>query len=512
SNPVAYKCLGDALEAQHRLDSAILAYQKALQLRHPYPEASSGLARTQLQQQVQALTKNRQPLRVIIGAGQTQQPGWIASDIQLLDVLRAEDWSRYFKPGSLDAILAEHIWEHLSLEAGILAARHCYEFLKVGGYVRVAVPDGYHPRPDYIQQVKPGGTGLGAEDHQVLYTYESLQKGFEQAGFKVELLEYFDKTGQFHCKDWHPETGLISRSKRFDPRNQTGASTLALNYTSIILDAHKVVWVESTKPNARIFSNINCHSPTGENSENPPQSVQNPERSQGQENLVQTIPPNQTSNYLEASGWLQSQRVQQPVNQGSNPIPWYTYPAIEFIEALLRPEFRVFEYGSGNSTLWYAQRATAVFTVENDPKWFDKIQSATQNLRQVQLFLLEDPERYTNKIQDYPNAYFDLIVIDGRHRNQCARRCSEQLRPSGVIVFDNTDRAKYNPGIRFLGKQGFKRIDFYGLIPCYSYKTCTSVFFKDDSVLKRLPLPSQKQSCLGLTLGQIEALNGLNRE
>lgn len=38
-------------------------------------------------------------------------------------------------------MLAEHVWEHMTKEEGIMAAKHCYEFLQDGGYIRVAVPD-----------------------------------------------------------------------------------------------------------------------------------------------------------------------------------------------------------------------------------------------------------------------------------------------------------------------------------------------------------------------------------
>ena len=79
-----------------------------------------------------------------------------------------------------------------------------------------------------------GGKGSGAR-HKVLYNYESLSSLFERAGFKVELLEYFDSDGEFHYVDWDTDSGKIHRSRRFDKRNKNGA----LKYTSIILDAHK---------------------------------------------------------------------------------------------------------------------------------------------------------------------------------------------------------------------------------------------------------------------------------
>jgi predicted SAM-dependent methyltransferase len=150
-------------------------------------------------------------------------------------VLNERHWKRLLQKESVDAMLAEHVWEHLSEEEGLAGARRCYEYLKPGGYLRVAVPDGYHPDADYIEHVKIGGTGVGAKGHRVLYNHESLTRVFEEAGFTVRLLEYFDAAGFFQEAQWDANDGNIHRSKRLDERNACGA----LAYTSIILDAFK---------------------------------------------------------------------------------------------------------------------------------------------------------------------------------------------------------------------------------------------------------------------------------
>jgi len=173
------------------------------------------------------------PRRIVLGAGGIGTAGWISTDIDQLNVLVESDWRRYFAPGSVDAILAEHVWEHLSVEQGLEAARLCYKYLRPGGYLRIAVPDGLHPDPQYIDTVKPGGVGAGAEDHKVLYTYDALQRTLMKAGFDTRALEYFDPSGQFHAVDWNPSGGMVHRSARFDERNRDGE----LRYTSIIIDA-----------------------------------------------------------------------------------------------------------------------------------------------------------------------------------------------------------------------------------------------------------------------------------
>ena len=152
-----------------------------------------------------------------------------------MNPLEPSHWIAYFQPESIDAMMAEHVWEHLSWEDGVEAARNCHDFLKPGGYLRIAVPDGNHPNREYIKWVEPNGNGPGGDDHKILFDYRQLRNLFEIAGFRVDLLEYFDEYGHFHYRDWNPEGGRIYRSRLYDKRNVSGR----LVYTSIILDALK---------------------------------------------------------------------------------------------------------------------------------------------------------------------------------------------------------------------------------------------------------------------------------
>ena len=179
-----------------------------------------------------------QPVKkIVVGSEGSHFEEWVTTEQDVLNLVFEIDWGNYFKKNSLDAILAEHVWEHLTPKDSVIASRNCFNFLKPGGYLRVAVPDGYHPDPHYIEDVKPGGSGAGADDHKVLYNYDTFRKIFSSVGFDVSLLEYFDEHGEFIAKEWSASDGFIERSKRFDSRNASGN----LSYTSIILDARKPV-------------------------------------------------------------------------------------------------------------------------------------------------------------------------------------------------------------------------------------------------------------------------------
>lgn len=177
-------------------------------------------------------------MKVIIGAGRTTQPGWISTQEEELDVLDRTDFERMFSHEKAEAFLAEHVWEHMTLEEGEIAAKNCYDFLKDGGYIRVAVPDKYFRSAWYQQMVQVGGNGdpnHPAFSHKIVYDYRTLAAVFERAGFTVEWLEYCDENGDFHYTYWNEADGRIGRSLRFDTRN----SPERLGMVSIVIDAKK---------------------------------------------------------------------------------------------------------------------------------------------------------------------------------------------------------------------------------------------------------------------------------
>lgn len=205
------------------------------------------------------------------------------------------------------------------------------------------------------------------------------------------------------------------------------------------------------------------------------------------------------SNFFLESGWLESLWQEKPVAKSGAPIPWYTYPAIEFLEPRLRPDLRVFEYGSGWSTLWWAERVASVHAVEHDAAWSALLRPRLP--ANARLELRDDAARYVAEIEAAGGA-FDIVVVDGEHRNECARAAARCVSPSGAIVYDNSDRIAFSDGVRELSEAGWLRIDFFGLIPGHPYKNCTSFFFRDTRWLQGAPLPAEQRNAIGPSCSQ----------
>jgi len=181
-------------------------------------------------------------------------------------------------------------------------------------------------------------------------------------------------------------------------------------------------------------------------------------------------------------GWFRSFREKRPVDSAGEPIPWLTYPALDFLASRIDSSLSVFEYGCGYSTLWWAARVRQVVAVEHDPAWVSEIKARLPANAVVRQIPLEPAAGYVQAITVEPGP-FDVVVVDGRHRNQCLQCAPRPLSATGVIILDNSERSQYQPGMEFLQSLGFRRVDFSGLVPVVSWKSCTSVFYRDGNFL-----------------------------
>jgi hypothetical protein len=186
--------------------------------------------------------------------------------------------------------------------------------------------------------------------------------------------------------------------------------------------------------------------------------------------------------YLRRVGWTRSAIGGRAVDADGNAYPWLTYPAVRFLEGRIRAEFRVFEYGSGSSTLWWSQRVASVVSCDHHRPWYDLMkQKMPPNVVYVHRALEPDGD-YCREINNHAPG-FDLVVIDGRDRVNCARQSAGRLSDAGVIVWDNAERERYRDGLDFLAGRGFRRIDFEGLGPVNPKAWTTSIFYRATNCL-----------------------------
>ena len=170
------------------------------------------------------------------------------------------------------------------------------------------------------------------------------------------------------------------------------------------------------------------------------------------------------------------------VDRDGNPIPWYTYPAIEYLAQFDYTNKKVFEFGCGNSSLFWANRAQKVTSIEDNLKWFEKWQKEFKHDR-LSILWRDEGEIYENAILEQDDLQ-DLIIIDGKRRFQCASTALKRLNSGGMIILDDSDRVntstEYQKAIAILQDADLIQVDFYGFCPMNNYTKTTSVFLKRD--------------------------------
>ena len=186
--------------------------------------------------------------------------------------------------------------------------------------------------------------------------------------------------------------------------------------------------------------------------------------------------------YIERTGWLTSALTKRPVDGRGQPIPWYTYSAIHFLLTRDTRDCAVFEFGCGHSTFWWSRRAASVEFCEHNPKWVGVMNESTPANVSGRYIELDTDGTYARAAQS-TGKKFDIIVIDGRDRVNCAKRSLDALTGRGVFIWDNANRERYQEGMVFLRQLGFKQIDFKGHCPINSAEGQTSIFYRTRNCL-----------------------------
>lgn len=134
--------------------------------------------------------------------------------------------------------------------------------------------------------------------------------------------------------------------------------------------------------------------------------------------------------------------------------PWFSYAATEWLAGYVRQDMRVFEYGSGGSTLFFSSRVACVVSVEDDAAWQDLVSARLAQLgrRNVELrhraFDFKQPRDFASSgyvAAVREGAPWDIIVVDGQdwtfqERPVCFAVAQECVVKGGAIIVDDSWR------------------------------------------------------------------------
>lgn len=185
--------------------------------------------------------------------------------------------------------------------------------------------------------------------------------------------------------------------------------------------------------------------------------------------------------YLRETGWIRSRGEGSAVDKNGKPLPWYTYPAIRFLEDRIPKDAKVFEFGMGNSTCWWGSRVAHVTTVEHDRGWFERVAKTMPDNVDVVLADMNADEYV--KAAANSGQQFDVLVIDGRRRVRCCENSLGNLSDRGIVIWDDFHREHYRSRSAFLKDAGFKELPFWGMTPLVAREALTSIFYRPQNCL-----------------------------
>ncbi len=196
--------------------------------------------------------------------------------------------------------------------------------------------------------------------------------------------------------------------------------------------------------------------------------------------LVRTLL--EENSYLKRVGWLRAAQEKASVDAAGEAIPWLTYPFVHFLSDRLKPSFKLFEFGCGASTHYFAKRVASVEAIEHNPDWLPTLTDEEKEKVHIHLISLKEPSRYTNILETLGKTY-QVIVVDGRHRVACMRAAVNYLSTDGVLILDNAERAWYAPGLQLMQEKGFRKLNFYGMAGMAVTGCCTTIFYREGNCM-----------------------------
>lgn len=181
-------------------------------------------------------------------------------------------------------------------------------------------------------------------------------------------------------------------------------------------------------------------------------------------------------------GYVESVKTKRPCRRDGSPLPWMNYHIIRFLEDRLTSDLSMFEYGSGNSTCFYASLVKHVTSLEMDGDWYAYVKEMMPQNVNLVLFN-EDEHGIYRDVAAHQDQKFDVIVVDAAERVACIKHAPPALTDRGVIILDDSMYPPHAAGTDFLLDHGFRKLDFEGLKPNSIRAYRSTIFYRDDNCL-----------------------------
>ena len=169
-------------------------------------------------------------------------------------------------------------------------------------------------------------------------------------------------------------------------------------------------------------------------------------------------------------------------------VPMISFRARRVIATMLGPQSKMIEFGSGNSTPWFAAHAGMIVSIEDDSNWYDHVQKLLTELdiKNVK-HKLRTKINYSD-LSEIDNATLDFALVDGTDREGCIRSVVPKLKPGAFLYLDNSDKDMTFPNgdLRRAEKALLEAIEIRGGTVQYFSDFSPTNFFVEQGMLAQL--------------------------
>jgi len=137
----------------------------------------------------------------------------------------------------------------------------------------------------------------------------------------------------------------------------------------------------------------------------------------------------------------------------ANSEPWIVPESLKHLKRIVQPDWTVFEWGSGGSTVFWSKHCKLVISIEHNPDWLTRTTEllTKHGCKNNWLLYLVPGEgthhltafrKYADSITSFGRLEpYDLIYVDGEasSRGWCLDHALSRVKQGGYLLLDNSN-------------------------------------------------------------------------
>jgi hypothetical protein len=119
--------------------------------------------------------------------------------------------------------------------------------------------------------------------------------------------------------------------------------------------------------------------------------------------------------------------------------PWLCYSSIFLLNKLIKPDWKVIEFGSGLSTIYFAKRVQTIVSIEHSEEWSNRVRRLIKDVGARNVRLDFRSWKDYEDCSEWADGHFDFCLVDGIKRLACVKSVIAKIRYGGFIYLDDSD-------------------------------------------------------------------------